>query len=81
MGDSPEAAELLREIRDLQREQLAEYKKVTARSLELQEAAVQRQQQAARLYRKVVLVAGLMIGALLGLLLYLMVSFRHQLFR
>ena len=38
MADPPEIAELLREIRDLQREQLAEYKKVTARSLELRVA-------------------------------------------
>src|SRR5262249_54453103 len=42
---------LLEEIRDTQREHLAEYKRVTQRSLQLQEQAVARQEQMARLYR------------------------------
>jgi len=38
--DGDEIQKLLREIRDTQREHLAEYKSVTQRSLELQQRAV-----------------------------------------
>jgi hypothetical protein len=42
-----EIQKLLREIRDTQREHLAEYRQVTQRSLELQQRAVARQEQIA----------------------------------
>jgi len=43
---------LLVEIRDLHREHLEEYRRVTQESLELQRRAVRRQEQFGRLYRK-----------------------------
>ena len=46
-----ETRRLLGEIRDAQREQLAEYRRVTERSLELQQRAVTRQEQIGHLYR------------------------------
>jgi hypothetical protein len=44
MDDGDEVRQLLREIRDAQREQLAEYRRVTEHSLELQKRAVARQE-------------------------------------
>ena len=69
---------LLEEIRDAQREHLAEYRRVTQQSLELQQRAVARQEQFARIYKKVLLVGGVLVAGLLGLLLYLVRS--HHLF-
>jgi len=46
-----ETRRLLGEIRDAQREQLAEYRRVTERSLELQQRAVTRQEQIGHRYR------------------------------
>ncbi len=54
---------LLAEIRDLEREHLEEYRRVTQESLELQRRAVLRQEQLGRLYRRVVATGGLLIAA------------------
>jgi len=51
--DSHDVIRLLAEIRDAQREYLAEYRRVTAESLELSRRAVQRQEPFSRLYRRV----------------------------
>ena len=45
MDGGDEIRQLLRDIRDAQREHLAEYRRVTERSLELQQRAVARQEQ------------------------------------
>ena len=58
MEGGDEIRQLLREIRDAQREQLAEYRRVTERSLELQQRAVARQEQIGHLYRRLVGVGG-----------------------
>ncbi len=58
-----EARALLEQIRDLQREHLAEYKRVSERSLALQERAVARQEQMGRLYRGVVTAVALVVLA------------------
>jgi hypothetical protein len=58
MGETDEIKALLAEIRDTQREYLAEYREVTRRSLELQQQAVKRQEQLGRLYRRVVVAGG-----------------------
>ena len=68
MDSSDETNRLLTEIRDAQREHLAEYRRVAARSVSLQEQAVVRQEQLSRLYKRALLVAGLLV---LGLLLLL----------
>ncbi|HYR52124.1 MAG TPA: hypothetical protein VET83_05865 [Candidatus Dormibacteraeota bacterium] len=71
---------LLEEIRDLQREHLEEYRRVTTRSLELQQRAVTRQEQFGALYRKAALVAVVIVAGLLGLLGYVLIRWSHQLF-
>jgi cytochrome c-type biogenesis protein CcmH/NrfG len=72
---------LLEEIRDAQREQLAEYRRVTQQSLELQQRAVARQEQVGLLYRRIALLGGVLVVVLVGLLLYLLVRWSDYLFR
>ena len=63
---------LLEEIRDVQREHLAEYRNVTRQSLELQRQAVMRQEQLGVMYRRVIaagVVVALPLLILLGVLL------------
>ncbi|HLA13220.1 MAG TPA: hypothetical protein VJ023_21745 [Pyrinomonadaceae bacterium] len=76
MQDSEEIKKLLVEIRDAQLEQLAEYRRVTQRSLELQQQAVTRQEQLGTLYRRVVLAGGLLIIAIVLVIVYLLGSLR-----
>jgi hypothetical protein len=73
--------ELLEEIRDAQREHLAEYRRVTQRSLDLQQRAVERQQEVSRLYKRIVVLGGGLVVVLMTLLLYLLVRWSHYLFR
>lgn len=75
-----EIRQLLREIRDAQREQLAEYRRVTERSLELQQRAVGRQEQLGHLYRRLVLAGGTIFVVLLVMLVYLLVKWSSHLF-
>jgi len=72
--------QLLEEIRDTQREHLAEYKKAAARALELQQHAVARQEKIGGLYRKVVALGGVMVAVLLALLAYLLVKWGARIF-
>jgi cytochrome c-type biogenesis protein CcmH/NrfG len=72
---------LLEEIRDVQREQLAEYRRVTQQSLDLQQRAVARQEQARLIYKRLVLFGGVLFVVLLSLLLYLLGRWSHYLFR
>ena len=72
---------LLEEIRDAQREHLAEYRRVTDQSLELQRRVLARQEQVSWIYKRMVLAAGILVASLLGLLLYLMVRRADDLFR
>ena len=76
MAEPEEIATLLTEIRDAQREQLAEYKRVTGRSLELQEKAVARQEQMALFYRRVAIFALLVIAFIIVLIVYLLGKIR-----
>jgi type VI protein secretion system component VasF len=79
-ADVDEIRELLRDIRDAQREQLAQYRRVTDRSLALQERAVARQEQFGHLWKRVTLVAGGVVVVLLVLLVYLLARWwRHLL--
>jgi len=68
MDSEEEIRQLLRDIRDAQREHLAEYRRVAERSLELQQRAVARQEQMGHLYRRLVLVGGGLVAVLLALL-------------
>jgi hypothetical protein len=73
--------ELLEEIRDAQREYLAEYRRVTDQTLELQRRIVARQEQIGRIYKRLVLVGGTLVAGLLGLLVYMLVRLAGVLFR
>jgi cytochrome c-type biogenesis protein CcmH/NrfG len=81
MGPDEHTHKLLEEIRDAQREYLAEYRRVTQQSLDLQQRALARQEQVGRLYKRIVLLGGVMVAALLCLLLYLLVRWSPYLFR
>ena len=76
MQQSDEIRDLLVEIRDAQREHLAEYRKVTEQSLELQRRAVTRQEQVSRLYQGVVVVGGGLVAGIVALIIYLLGRFR-----
>jgi hypothetical protein len=52
MTSEEELRRLLTEIRDIQRDHLAEYRRVTERSLDLQQRAVSRQEQMVQVYRR-----------------------------
>ena len=80
MGGGEEIRQLLQDIRDAQREHLAEYRRVAERSLELQQRAVARQEQIGRLSRRLVLVGGILVAALLTLLVYLLARWSRHLF-
>ena len=71
---------LLEEIRDTQREHLADYRRVTQQSLELQRQAVDRQNQMAGMYRRVVLIGGVLGIALVTLLIALLIRWGSRLF-
>jgi len=77
---SADIRQLLREIRDTQREQLAEYRRATERSFELQQRAVGRQEQLGHLYRRLMLAGGALVALLLVLLVYLLLRWAHYLF-
>ena len=81
MDADHDTRKLLEEIRDAEREHLAEYRRVTTQSLELQQRSVARQEQFGRIYKRIVLLGGALIAALLGLLLYLLVRWSPYLFR
>ena len=71
---------LLEEIRDAQREHLAEYRKITQQSLDLQRQAVTRQEQLGVMYRRVIVAGGLLSIVLLALLGYLLMRWGSRLF-
>jgi ferric-dicitrate binding protein FerR (iron transport regulator) len=72
---------LLEQIRDAQREHLAEYRRVTQQSLELQQRVVARQEQLGALYRRMLLVGAVLVAGLLALLVYLLARWSRVLFR
>ena len=76
MHESNEIKELLVEIRDGQREHLNEYRKVTQRSLELQQLAVTRQEQFGKLYRRVMIAGSILVVFIIALIIYLMGKLR-----
>ena len=81
MAEDDRTLRLLEEIRDLQREHLAEHRRVAQELLAAQERAMERQQRLGQLYRRIALPGAALIGILLVLLVYLLVRWSHQLFR
>jgi len=80
MEGGEEIRRLLTEIRDLEREHLAEYRKVSAEILNLQKSAVERQAVFGGLYKRMVLGGAVMAFALLILLVYLLARWWGPLF-
>lgn len=80
MDGGEDIPRLLTEIRDAQREHLAEYRRVSEEVLSLQKGAVARQALVGGLYRRMVLFGGLMMAALLVLLVYLLMKWWGPLF-
>ena len=74
--DPNDFAHLLVEIRDIHREHLEEYRRVTGESLELQRQAVKRQEQLGRLYKRVAVVSSLVLIGFVLFLVYLFGGFR-----
>jgi hypothetical protein len=81
MTDDQRTHTLLEEIRDVQKESLAEYRRVTQQSLDMQRQAVTRQQQMVQVYRRVLLVGILVTVPLLVLLMFLLFRWSDRLFR
>jgi hypothetical protein len=81
MADDERLHRLLEEIRDVEKESLAEYRRVTQQSLELQRQATARQQQMVQVYRRVLLIGILITVPLLVLLMFLLLRWSDRLFR
>jgi rubrerythrin len=81
MNTDADTHKLLEDIRDTQREHLAEYRRVTQQLLEMQQRAITRQEQFRLIYTRIVALGGVLIAVLLGLLVYLLVRWSHYLFR
>ena len=72
MEDPNRIEKLLEEIRDAQRESLAEYKRVTSESLELQKRAVHRQEQLGKTYRFALVGSALLVLGIIVLTFYVL---------
>jgi len=72
MEDQSRVEKLLEEIRDAQRESLEEYKRVTSQSLELQQKAVNRQEQLGKTYRIALLASAILVIGIVILIFYVL---------
>ncbi|MFL6468346.1 MAG: hypothetical protein ACJ72Z_10355 [Pyrinomonadaceae bacterium] len=72
MEDQSRIETLLEEIRDAQRESLAEYKRVTTQSLELQQKAVNRQEQLGKTYRYALIASAILVLGIIAMIFYLL---------
>jgi hypothetical protein len=75
VDSTEEVRKLLTEIRDAQREHLAEYKRVTQLSLEIQRRSVEHQLRLGRLYRLVVAAGAVVFVGAVACLAYLIARF------
>ncbi len=80
MEGGDDVRRLLTEIRDLEREHLAEYKRISEEVLTLQKSAVARQELIGRIYRRMVFAGAFLVAALLVLLVALLVRWSRALF-
>ena len=77
MEKPDEIADLLREIRDINREHLDEYKAAAKRSIELQQQAVKRAETIGKTYRIALTVAAILVTGIIILIFYLMSFLRR----
>jgi hypothetical protein len=78
MEASEETTALLREIRDIQKEHLAEYKAAAERSIELQQRAVGRAESIGKVYRIALAISAVLIIGIILLIIYLMTLLPHR---
>jgi len=72
MEPSNEVVQLLTEIRDNQYKQIEAYDAVTKRSLDMQQQAVERQEQAMKMYLRSLVVGGVLVVGIVVLIVYLL---------
>ena len=72
MEPSNEVVQLLTEIRDNQYKQIHAYDAVTKRSLDMQQQAVERQEQAMKMYLRSLVVGGVLVVGIVMLIVYLL---------
>ena len=77
MEKPDEIADLLRQIRDINREHLDEYKAAAKRSIELQQQAVKRAETIGKTYRIALIVAAVLIAGIIVLIFYLLSFLRR----
>jgi len=75
MDRDDELKQLLRDLRDAQRETLAEFRGATERALDLQQRAIAQQEQLRGLYRRLVTVGSGLVAVLLALLVFLVLIY------
>ena len=67
-----EIVQLLADIRDNQHRQIETYDAVTKRSLDMEQRAVERQEQAMKVYLRSLVVGGVLVVGIVVLLVYLL---------
>ena len=72
MEPSNEVVQLLTEIRDNQYKQIEAYDAVTKRSLDMQQRAVERQEQVVKIYLRSLVVGGVLVVGIVVLMVYLL---------
>jgi len=75
MDRDDELKQLQRDLRDAQRETLAEFRGATERALDLQQRAIAQQEQLRGLYRRLVTVGSGLVAVLLALLVFLVLIY------
>jgi hypothetical protein len=75
MDSDDEIKRLLRDIRDAQREQLAEHRRVTERLFEIQQRALAQQEELSHLHRWLVRVGGGLVAVLLAVVVFLVLIY------
>jgi type IV secretory pathway TrbD component len=80
MDECEDTRRILSDIRDLERQHLEEYRRISQEVLNLQRNAVERQTLIGGVYKRVVVFGGIMAVSLLDLLVYLLVKWWGPLF-
>jgi hypothetical protein len=80
MDEGEDTRKILSDIRDLERQHLEEYRRISQEVLNLQRSAVERQALIGGVYKRVVAFGGIMVVALLALLVFLLAKWWGPLF-
>ena len=80
MDEGEDTRKILSEIRDLERQHLEEYRRISDEFLQLQRDAVARQALIGGVYKRLVVFGGIMVVALLALLVFLLAKWWGPLF-